>query len=60
MTTQTKAGTPNDEEETVSPSQAAALRVALVGSLCLAALAVTHFLFHWVLLTDTLLRWFFY
>ena len=49
-----------DEGETVSPSQAAALRVALVGSLCLAALAVTHFLFHWVLLTDTLLRWFFY
>ena len=57
MTTETRAGTPKDEGETVSPSRAVALRVAVVGSLCLAALALTHFLFHWVLLTDTLLRW---
>jgi hypothetical protein len=59
VTIRTKTGAV-DEGEAVPPSQAAALRVALIGSLCLAALAITHFLFHSVLLTDALLRWVLY
>jgi hypothetical protein len=47
-------------EAPVTPGQAAGLRVALVGSLSLATLAVGHFVFHWVLLTDALLRWILY
>jgi hypothetical protein len=47
-------------EETVTPAAAAGVRVALIGSLTLASLAVGHFVFHWVLLTDALLRWILY
>jgi len=33
-------------------------RVLLIGSLGVLALAVNHFVFHWVLFTDAFLRWF--
>lgn len=46
--------------EVVTPPRAAAWRLALIGSLSLAALAIGHFVFHWVLLTDALLRWILY
>jgi len=43
-------------ERPITGGSATVLRVLLVGSAAAAALAVNHFVVHWVLFTDALLR----
>ena len=59
MTIRTE-GAETQGDEVVPPLRATGLRLALIGSLSLAALALGHFVFHWVLLTDALFRWILY